>query len=91
VPCRTDTIPLIEDREREVEAIIEAHPMLGLPLTDAPGYRRADVVQACINEGACTPADVIDRRLRLHLHLDRVPDTTLAEVEAVMATGLIWR
>jgi glycerol-3-phosphate dehydrogenase len=90
-PCRTQTIPLVAERESEVRALIEANPTLAQPLADAPGFRRADVVQACAREGACTRDDVVERRLRLHLHLDRVTAATLADVESVMATGLIGR
>jgi glycerol-3-phosphate dehydrogenase len=84
VPCPTALIPLVSTREQEIEALVAADAALGEPLAGAPSYRRADVVQACVHEGACTPADVVDRRLRLHLHLDEVSDATLADVEAVM-------
>ena len=64
-----------------------ADPGLAEPLLDAPGYRRADVVQACLDEGAVTVDDVVLRRLRLPLHLDAVTDGTLADVERTMGTS----
>lgn len=87
LPCRTDTIPLVGSRATEVDALIAADPALGEPLADAPGYRRADVVQACVDEGALTVDDVVLRRLRLPLHLDAVTDRTLADVERTMGTS----
>jgi glycerol-3-phosphate dehydrogenase len=87
LPCRTDTIPLVASRPVEVDALIAADATLGEPLTDAPGYRRADVVQACLNEGAVTVDDVVLRRLRLPLHLDQVTDRALADVERTMGTS----
>ena len=83
-PCRTDAIPLVDARDAEVATLIDDDPRLGEPLTGTPGYTRADVVQACVHEGAITVDDVVDRRLRLRLHLDDVPDATLDDVEAVM-------
>lgn len=87
VACRTDDIPLVATRPAEVEALIASEPALGEPLLDAPGYRRADVVQACLDEGAVTVDDVVLRRLRLPLHLDRVTEGTLADVERAMGTA----
>jgi glycerol-3-phosphate dehydrogenase len=85
-PCRTDSIPLVDNRAEEVATLIAADPSLADQLVGAPGYTRADVVQACIHEGAITVDDVVDRRLRLRLHLDVVPDTTLADIESVIVS-----
>jgi glycerol-3-phosphate dehydrogenase len=74
-------------RATEVLAIIAAEPDLGLPLTDAPGYVRAEVVHACRNEGACRIEDVLERRLRLGLNLDQVSDACIRDVSEVM--GLV--
>ena len=87
LPCVTDTIPLVATRATEIDALIAADPGLAEPLQDAPGYRRADVVQACLEEGAVTVDDVVLRRLRLPLHLDAVTDRTLADVERTMGTS----
>ena len=87
VPCRTDTIPLVATRPAEIDALIAADPGLAEPLVDAPGYRRADVVQACLDEGAVTVDDVVLRRLRLPLHLDAVTDRTLDDVERTMGAS----
>jgi glycerol-3-phosphate dehydrogenase len=92
-PCRTQSIPLIGSAG-EVEAGIEAlavqDPRLAEPLADAPGFRRADVAYACLSEGACLLPDVIDRRLRLGLRLDAVPETTVRDVAEVMGEVLGW-
>jgi glycerol-3-phosphate dehydrogenase len=88
VASSTDTIPLVASRPAEVRALIAEDPMLAEPLATAPGFTRADVVQACVHDGACTLDDVVMRRLRLPLHLDSVTEGTFAEVEAVMAGAL---
>lgn len=85
LPCRTDEIPLVASRDEEVRSLVAGEPALGERLADAPGFIRADVVHACLMEGAVTVDDVVLRRLRLPLHLDRVSDVTLADVAATMA------
>ena len=90
-PCRTHAIPLVDPRDAEVASLIADDPVLGQPLVGAPGFVQAHVVQAVLDEGACTVADVVDRRLRLRLHLDEVSDETVAQVEAVMAGTLADR
>lgn len=87
VPCRTDTIPLVDTRAAEIDALVAAQPDLAEPLVGAPGYRRADVVHACHDEGAVTVDDVVLRRLRLPLHLDEVSDLTRADIERTMGTS----
>lgn len=91
--CRTQSIPLVgsagEDA-RDVAALIALDPSLATPLIDAPGFTRADVAHACINEGAIHLSDVVDRRLRLGLALDSLPDSTLREVVEVMSDSLHW-
>jgi glycerol-3-phosphate dehydrogenase len=87
-PCRTDSIPLVDNRAVEVATLMAADPSLAEQLVGAPGYSRADVVQACIHEGAITVDDVVDRRLRLRLHLDVVPNTTIADVESIITSSL---
>lgn len=64
----------------EVLSLIDADPSLGHPLAGAPQFCRAEVVHACVHEGAVRLEDVVDRRLRFGLHLDAVPAELLAEV-----------
>jgi glycerol-3-phosphate dehydrogenase len=87
LPCGTDRIPLVADRDDEVAALLVDAPELGAPLADAPGYRRVDVVQAVLHEGAATVDDVVERRLRLPLHLDRMTEQTRADVAAAMGVS----
>lgn len=82
-PCTTDAIPLVDGRDEEAAALLDAAPELGEPLVGAAGYREVDVVQAVLHEGAVRVEDVVDRRLRLHLVLDEVSATT---VEAIADT-----
>lgn len=83
VPSTTERIPLVADRNAEVEYLIAQDASLGQTIVGAPGYRRADVAHAVLFEGAATAADVIERRLRLPLHLDQVTDETLRDIDAV--------
>lgn len=69
----------------EVLALIDGDRSLGQPLSEAPAFCRAEVVHACVNEGAVRREDVVDRRLRFGLHLDCVPESLLAETAALMA------
>jgi glycerol-3-phosphate dehydrogenase len=78
------------ETEAGVAALAARDPELALPLADAPGYTRADVAYACTDEGACRLSDVIDRRLRLGINLDAVPDTTVRAVAEVMGSVLGW-
>jgi glycerol-3-phosphate dehydrogenase len=71
-------------RVSEVAAIVADDPSLAESLIGAPGFLRAEVVHACVNEGACTLDDVVSRRLRLRLHLDSVSNETIADVASVM-------
>ena len=80
LPCRTDEIALVDPRAGEVAALIAGDPALADPLLEAPGFVRADVVQAVVHDGARTVDDVVRRRLRLPLELDVVTEGTLAEV-----------
>lgn len=87
-PSSTERIPLVADRATEVDALVNGDQSLAQPLDGAPGYRRADVSQAVLFEGACTADDVIDRRLRLPLHLDEVSAQTRADVSGRVQTAL---
>lgn len=87
-PSSTEGIPLVTDRSAEVGGLVADDDSLGQDLVGAPGYRRADVVQAVLFEGASTSGDVIERRLRLPLHLDNVSDATWADVEATLGAHL---
>ena len=87
LPCRTDGIPLVAGRDDELSALLAEDPGLGEPLTGAPGYRRVDVAQAVLHEGAATVDDVVLRRLRLPLHLDRVSEETRAAVADTMGVA----
>lgn len=71
-------------KDREVIALAVEEPSLSAPLVDAPGFIRAEVVHACVNEGAVTVDDVVDRRLRLPLHLDEVTESAVLDVAALM-------
>lgn len=68
----------------EVLDLIAQDPSLGenLPGTDA--FCRAEVVHACLNEGAVRLDDVVERRLRYRLHLDEVPEVLLESTAALM-------
>jgi glycerol-3-phosphate dehydrogenase len=91
--CRTQALPLVGsagETEAGVAALAALDPELALPLADAPGYTRADVAYACTDEGACRLSDVIDRRLRLGINLDAVPDTTVRAAAEVMGSVLGW-
>ncbi len=83
-PCTTDTIPLVDGRAEEVSDLIGEYPELEEPLPGAAGYRRADVVQAFLHEGAVDVEDVVDRRLRLRLTLDDVSQTTVDAIAGIM-------
>ena len=54
------------------------------------GTRAPTSAYACTDEGACRLSDVIDRRLRLGINLDAVPDTTVRAVAEVMGSVLGW-
>lgn len=68
----------------EVLSLIDADPSLGQPLPGAPQFCRAEVVHACLNEGAVTLEDIVERRLRFGLHLDAVPADLLDEVAQLL-------
>lgn len=91
IPCRTQSLPLVDSRQDDIADLIATDPTLVAPLVGAPTYRRADVVQAVLYEGACTIDDVIDRRLRLRLHLDAVSDETIADIAVVMSDLQVMR
>lgn len=91
IPCSTAHLPLVATHDQEVAALIADDPGLGEPLVGAPSFRRADVVQACLHEGAATLDDVVLRRLRLPLHVDVVSDDTLADIDAVRSWALVDR
>lgn len=71
--------------------VIAEHPALARRVSDRPGCHDvlAQVVVAVRDEGACTLADVVDRRLVLGT-LGPVPTTELAAVAAVAAPLLGW-
>ena len=83
-PCTTQTIPLVDGRDEETAALIDADPGLAEPLAGAEGYRRADVAQAFLHEGAALVEDVVERRLRLRLTLDDVPEATMDAIAGIM-------
>jgi glycerol-3-phosphate dehydrogenase len=92
-PCRTQDLPLVGsagEAEAGIADLAAHDPTLASPLTDAPGYTRAHVAYACTDEGAYRLSDVIDRRLRLGINLDAVPDSTVREVADVMGVALGW-
>ena len=61
-----------------------ADPAMAAPLPDAPGYWAAEVVHACLNEGACRLDDVVDRRLRFGLNLDAVTPRLVRATAEIM-------
>jgi glycerol-3-phosphate dehydrogenase len=88
------------DRVEELVALMEARPALAQPLEGAGGgdggvgggggHLRAEVVHACLAEGALHVEDVLERRTRLAL---TAPDRGLAAaapVAALMAGELGW-
>ncbi len=87
-PCTTDQIPLSDARIAETADLIAADPALGQPLVGAPGFRRADVVQAVVHDGARTVDDVVRRRLRLPLELDAVGEDTVAAVTSLVRASM---
>jgi glycerol-3-phosphate dehydrogenase len=92
-PCRTQSLPLVGsagETEAGVAALAAENPQLAQPLADAPGYTRAQVAYACTDEGASRLSDVIDRRLRLGINLDAVPESTVRAVAEIMASVLGW-
>jgi glycerol-3-phosphate dehydrogenase len=92
-PCGTESIPLVGsagEARAEIAALTARDPRLAEPLPGAPGYLRADVAHACLSEGACILADVVDRRLRLGLNLDEVTDATVLAVASEMGAALGW-
>lgn len=74
----------------EILAIMAADPSMAEPLTDAPGYVRAEVVHACQSEGALLLDDVLDRRLSVGLNLDAVTPDLVRSVAALMGQSLGW-
>lgn len=80
----TERIPLVADRVTEADALANDDADLAQPIAGAPGYRRADVAQAVLFEGAATADDVIERRLRLPLHLDSLGESTREDIHATM-------
>jgi glycerol-3-phosphate dehydrogenase len=89
-PCPTPHLRLVDAAAAEVRALVAADPDLSRPLVDAPGFRHADVVQACVNEGALRLPDVVDRRLRLGLAVDAVTEPAVRDVASVMGRVLGW-
>jgi glycerol-3-phosphate dehydrogenase len=77
-------------RADEVLAIVADDPRTAEQLPDAPGYLVAEVVHACINEGAIRLDDVLDRRLRTGLNLDEVTPDLVRSVADVMGSTLGW-
>jgi len=86
IPCTTDTIPLLTERDSEIQALIARVPSLAQAIVDAPGFTQADVMHAADFEGAITLDDVVDRRLRLPRRLDRVSNEARQDIAAVLQT-----
>jgi glycerol-3-phosphate dehydrogenase len=86
-PSVTRDVPLV-GRVAELERLIAADPSLAEPLAGA--HRRAEVVHACLHEGAFHLEDVLERRTRLAL---TAPDRGLSAAEpaaVLMAGSLGW-
>ncbi|KAA9395151.1 glycerol-3-phosphate dehydrogenase/oxidase [Kocuria coralli] len=64
----------------EIEALVAEQPDLASALEGAPEYLRAEIVQACRNEGALHLEDIFDTRTRMTYDH---PDHGLAAVEEV--------
>jgi len=74
----------------EVVALAERDPRLAEPLEGGGGHLRAEVVHACLYEGALRLEDVLERRTRLAL---TAPDRGLAAADPaaeLMAGALGW-
>ncbi|MEI6361776.1 MAG: glycerol-3-phosphate dehydrogenase/oxidase [Actinomycetes bacterium] len=77
-------------RVGEVLGLIAREPDLIRELQDARGFIEAEVVHACLNEGACTLEDVLDRRLQVGLNLDVVTPELVRSVAHLMGRALGW-
>jgi glycerol-3-phosphate dehydrogenase len=77
-------------RVREVFDVMAAQPHLMAPLPEAEGFWLAEVVHACVNEGAVLLDDLLDRRLRLGLNLERVASETVRAAARTMGGTMGW-
>jgi glycerol-3-phosphate dehydrogenase len=78
------------DRVAELAGLIAERPGLGEPLEGGGGHLAAEVVHACLFEGALHLDDVLERRTRLAI---TAPDRGLVAAEpvaALMADALDW-
>lgn len=74
----------------DIIAQIEKDPSLGVPLTAAPQFLRADVLQAVRAEGALHLEDVLIRRVRLDLEAKDRGLAAAEEIISIMAPELGW-
>ena len=77
-------------RVGEVYALMSSEPALLAPLPDAAGYWLAEVVHACLNEGALRLDDVLDRRLRVGLNIDVVTTALVNAAAEAVGRTLGW-
>jgi glycerol-3-phosphate dehydrogenase len=78
------------DRIGEVLGLVRADPALGRPLSGAPTYLAAEVVQAVTAEGALHLDDVLTRRTRVSIETEHRGVESAPEVAALMAGPLRW-
>ncbi len=90
MPCTTREIPLVGSPSNNPPSSVIAGPGLGEPILGAARFIHADVIRAVLDEGACRLEDVLDRRLRVGLHLDEVTDVAVRDVAEVMGGLLSW-
>jgi glycerol-3-phosphate dehydrogenase len=90
-PSGTSRIPLFgASRAAEVASLIDELPSLAEPLPGGEGHLAAEVVHACLFEGALHLEDVLERRTRLAIvSADRGLEAAPAAA-ALMAGPLGW-
>jgi glycerol-3-phosphate dehydrogenase len=89
-PSVTREVPLLDTRGTELAGLIRERPRLAEPLEGGGPHVRAEVVHACLFEGARHLDDVLERRTRLAL---TTPDRGVAAAvpaAELMAEALGW-
>lgn len=74
----------------EIEALVEERPDLGVPLSGAPQYLRAEIVQAARHEGALHVEDVFDTRTRMTFDQPNHGLAAIEEAGELLAAELGW-
>ena len=74
----------------EVLALIDDDPLLGTSLPGAPEYLAAEVVYACVAEGALHVEDVLTRRTRISIETVHRGAASAAATAELMGRALGW-